>query len=45
MLQQIQSQRPMVAKFERNVSALAELCADADEQNLKQIAENVAERK
>ncbi|KAL3114470.1 hypothetical protein niasHT_019974 [Heterodera trifolii] len=44
MLQQIQSQRPMVAKFERNVAGLSELCSEADEQNLKQIAENVAER-
>ncbi|KAI3410026.1 hypothetical protein GPALN_006390 [Globodera pallida] len=44
MLQQIQGQRPMVAKFDRNVTALSELCSEADEQNLKHIAENVAER-
>jgi hypothetical protein len=45
MLQQIQTQRPMVAKFERNVAALSELCSETDDQNLKQISENVAERK
>nr|CAD2190324.1 unnamed protein product [Meloidogyne enterolobii] len=44
ILQQIQSQRPMVNKFERNVAALRELCSEIDEQNLKQISENVAER-
>uniref|UniRef100_A0A915N437 GAR domain-containing protein n=1 Tax=Meloidogyne javanica TaxID=6303 RepID=A0A915N437_MELJA len=44
ILQQIQSQRPMVNKFERNVAALRELCSEIDEQNLKQISENIAER-
>lgn len=34
----------MINKFERNVAALRELCSEIDEQNLKQISENVAER-
>src|SRR5688500_2446321 len=44
MLQQLQSQRPIVAKFGRNVAALSELCFETDAQNLKLIVDNVSER-
>lgn len=44
MLVQIQNQKPMTAKFERNVSALSEICSEGDAKNLKKISNEVMER-
>lgn len=44
MLQSIQAQRPIIAKFDRNITALSELCSAADADNLREINEQVTER-
>lgn len=44
MLQAIQSQRSLISKFDRNITALSELCSEVDATNLRQISDSVVER-
>jgi dystonin len=44
MLQAYRDQYPIIAKFERNVTTLAELCSPEDAQNLSEIASGMIDR-
>lgn len=44
MSQAIQSQRLLISKFERNITALSELCSESDSISLRQISDSIVER-
>lgn len=44
MLQAIHNQRLLISKFERNITALSELCSETDSKSLRQISDSIVER-